>query len=167
MRGVCRIFAILLVLALGTAASQGREEKSGWVNLLEGSDLSKHWTTKGNWKFARTAWSRWSRARRKGLAALRRLSVGQEGVQGLRGRVRVQGRRRAATAASTSTSATCKDPVAKGIEVQIYDSGSKTEDAKLSDHDSGGIIPGIPPTKNAAKPAGEWNRFDITCKATR
>jgi hypothetical protein len=57
-----------------------------------------------------------------------------------------------------------KDPVAKGIEVQIYDSQSKGKDAKLTDHDSGGVIPGIPPTKNAAKPAGEWNRFHIVRK---
>ena len=54
--------------------------------------------------------------------------------------------------------------MAKGIEVQIYDSASKGPDARLGDHDSGGIIPGIPPTKNAAKPAGEWNTFHITCK---
>ena len=57
-----------------------------------------------------------------------------------------------------------KSPVAKGIEVQIYESHAKGKDAKLSDHDSGGIIPGIPPTKNAAKPANEWNTFHITCK---
>jgi hypothetical protein len=25
----------------------------------------------------------------------------------------------------------------------------------------------VPPTKNAAKPAGEWNRFAITCKADK
>ena len=41
-------------------------------------------------------------------------------------------------------------------------SASKNKKAKLSDHDSGGIIPGVPPTKNTAKPAGEWNRFRIT-----
>ena len=29
---------------------------------------------------------------------------------------------------------------------------------------SGGIIPGIPPKKNAARPAGEWNRFRIVCR---
>ncbi|MCZ6793781.1 MAG: DUF1080 domain-containing protein [Planctomycetota bacterium] len=57
-----------------------------------------------------------------------------------------------------------KSPVAKGIEVQIYDSHSKGKDRKLTDHDSGGIIPGIPPTRNTARPAGEWNHFHITCK---
>jgi hypothetical protein len=48
-----------------------------------------------------------------------------------------------------------KEPVKTGIEVQIYDSASKPATAKLNDHDSGGVIPGVPPTKNAAKPAGE------------
>ncbi|MEX0867108.1 MAG: DUF1080 domain-containing protein, partial [Pirellulales bacterium] len=30
-----------------------------------------------------------------------------------------------------------------------------------NDHMSGGLIRGIPPTKNSAKPAGEWNKFEI------
>ena len=60
-----------------------------------------------------------------------------------------------------------KSPVATGIEVQIYDSGSKPADARLTDHDSGGIIPGTPPTKNAAKPAGEWNHFHITSQGDK
>jgi len=57
-----------------------------------------------------------------------------------------------------------KEPVKTGIEVQIYDSASKPATAKLNDHDSGGVIPGVPPTKNAAKAAGEWNRFQIAVK---
>ena len=57
-----------------------------------------------------------------------------------------------------------KDPVKKGIEVQIYDSGDKKAGAKLTDHDSGGIIPGIPPTKNTAKKFGEWNKMRVTVK---
>lgn len=60
-----------------------------------------------------------------------------------------------------------KEPVATGIEVQIYDSSSKKAGDQLTDHDSGGIIPGLPPTKNAAKPAGEWNKFQITSKGNK
>lgn len=48
--------------------------------------------------------------------------------------------------------------------MQIYDSGSKKAGDKLTDHDSGGVIPGIPPTKNTAKPAGEWNKMKVTVK---
>jgi hypothetical protein len=54
------------------------------------------------------------------------------------------------------------DPVAKGIEVQLYDSASHPADKPLNDHDSGGIIPGVPPTKRVAKPAGEWNHMQVT-----
>ena len=60
-----------------------------------------------------------------------------------------------------------KSPVAKGIEVQIYDSHGKKPGAKLTDHDSGGIIPGYPPTKNTAKAAGEWNHMKVTVKGNK
>ena len=49
----------------------------------------------------------------------------------------------------------------QGIEVQIYDSASKKPDAKLNDHDAGGIIPGLKPHRRAAKPAGEWNKMVV------
>jgi hypothetical protein len=53
------------------------------------------------------------------------------------------------------------DPVQHGIEVQLFDSYARRRGDALTDHDSGGVIPGIPPTRNAAKPAGEWNRCQI------
>ena len=59
------------------------------------------------------------------------------------------------------------DPVKQGIEVQIYDSASAPADKPLNDHDSGGIIPSIPPTKRTAKPAGEWNHFHIVSQADK
>src|SRR2546425_10403219 len=40
------VAGLFLLAALAIAD----EKKEGWVNLLEGSDLSKHWTTTGNWK---------------------------------------------------------------------------------------------------------------------
>src|ERR1051326_3787194 len=39
--------ALLLVGLVGPAAAQ--DSKDGWVNLLDGKDLTKNWTTKGNW----------------------------------------------------------------------------------------------------------------------
>ena len=53
------------------------------------------------------------------------------------------------------------------VEVQLYDSGSKPKDAKLTDHDAGGVIPGIPPKVNTAKPAGEWNAMKVAVKGDR
>jgi hypothetical protein len=57
-------------------------------------------------------------------------------------------------------------PVGTGIEVQIYASHGKP-DNKLSDHDSGGIIPGTAPKKNAAGPQGEWNQFHIISQSDK
>jgi hypothetical protein len=46
------------------------------------------------------------------------------------------------------------------IEIQIRDSAGAKE---LSAHAiCGGILPGITPTANAAKPAGEWNIMNVT-----
>lgn len=55
-----------------------------------------------------------------------------------------------------------KDPVNTGIEVQILDSYGVKK--KLTHHDCGGVIKTQAPSKNMAKPAGEWNRMIITCK---
>jgi hypothetical protein len=51
--------------------------------------------------------------------------------------------------------------VNKGIEVQIYDTAPDKPADQLSDHDSGGIIPGLKPHRNAAKAAGEWNKMEV------
>lgn len=48
------------------------------------------------------------------------------------------------------------------IEVQIIDSAGKK---KLGAHGTaGGILPGVDPTANAAKPAGEWNTLRTRSK---
>lgn len=54
-----------------------------------------------------------------------------------------------------------KDPVKMGCEVQILDSYGKE---KLGHHDCGGVIKTVGPSKNACKPAGEWNRMIVTIK---
>ncbi len=52
-----------------------------------------------------------------------------------------------------------KDHVASGFEVQILDTYGKEE---VGNHDCGGVIGTVGPTKNMVKPAGEWNRYTIT-----
>jgi hypothetical protein len=133
-----------------------------WVNLSEGNDLSKYWTTTGNWKLeenvirleprpGETGWERYDAylwltdKEYKDFQADFDYLLEKGGNSGFYFHV---GDR--------------KNPVARGIEVQISDSAG---DDKLTDHTSGGVIPGVPPSKNAARPAGEWNRFSITCKA--
>jgi hypothetical protein len=49
--------------------------------------------------------------------------------------------------------------VKTGFEVQILDTHGK---ANPGNHDCGGVIGTAAPSKNMAKPAGEWNRYVIT-----
>jgi hypothetical protein len=138
--------------------------KGAWLEPFEGGDLSKHWVTKGNWKLddkgvvtlkprkGERGWRRfdsylWLNGTYSDFEIEFDYKVEKRGNSGFYFHV---GDR--------------KSPVAKGIEVQIYDTPSRGPNAKPSDHDSGGIIPGIPPTANSAKPAGEWNRFHIVSK---
>ncbi len=56
------------------------------------------------------------------------------------------------------------DPTKSGFEVQILDCYGKK---KLGQHDLGGVIRTAGPTKNMAKPAGEWNRMTVTMKGNQ
>jgi hypothetical protein len=53
-----------------------------------------------------------------------------------------------------------KDQVKTGFEVQILDTHGKPNPGN---HDCGGVIGTAAPSKNMAKPAGQWNRYIITC----
>lgn len=55
------------------------------------------------------------------------------------------------------------DPVKTGIEIQIIDSHGKR--GRLTEHDCGGVVQTRPPSRNMAKPAGQWNRMEIRCEA--
>ena len=152
--------ACLLFLSLGVQPARAADEEG--ADLI-GKDLTTHWDTKGNWALAdgvatltprpgEKGWSRWdmylwSKKQYGDFRISFDYMVQKGGNSGFYFRVKDK-----------------NDPVGQGIEVQIYDSGSKAPDAKLTDHDSGGIIPGKPPVKNTAKPAGEWNQFVITVK---
>lgn len=50
-------------------------------------------------------------------------------------------------------------PVSNGIEIQILDTFGLE---KPGNHDCGGVIGTAAPSKNMAKPAGEWNRYIVT-----
>ena len=57
-----------------------------------------------------------------------------------------------------------KNHVESGFEVQILDTFGKDP---VGAHDCGGVIKTAAPSKNMAKPAGEWNRYVITCVGSR
>lgn len=148
------------ILCLILSAATGRGEAP---DLFAGGDLTKHWTTAGNWKLdtdgvvtleprpGEKGWTRYDMylwlngEQHQNFTAEFDYQFQKGGNSGFYFHV---GDR--------------KSPVAQGIEVQLYDSGSKPADAKLTDHDSGGVIPGVPPQKNTAKPAGEWNSMKVT-----
>ncbi len=56
------------------------------------------------------------------------------------------------------------DHVESGFEVQILDTHGKPNPGH---HDCGGVIRAAAPSKNMAKPAGEWNHYTITCRGRR
>jgi len=159
-----RSVSLCIAVVIGFAGSVLAEEGE-WKEVLKG-DLKENWTTTGNWKLedgvatltprpGESGWQRygawlWLEGEYKDFEVSFDYKVQKGGNSGFYFHV-----------------GDVKEPVATGIEVQIYDSGSKPADAKLTDHDSGGVIPGIPPTKNTAKPAGDWNHFDITVKGDK
>jgi hypothetical protein len=152
--------AVALLAGAAVAADEGK-----WVELLPDGKYQEHWTTEGNWETTdgvlklsprpgESGWSRWSsylwsKKEYEDFEVKFDYKVEPGGNSGFYFRVGNK-----------------NSPVGEGIEVQIYASHGKDE-AKLTDHDSGGIIPGPPPTKNAAKPQGEWNTFHITNKGDK
>ena len=144
-------------------APKGTPDEDGWADLFEGDELLAEWKTQGNWKLAggvatltprpgESGWKRydaylWSRAEYTDFEAEFEYKLEKKGNSGFYFHV---GDR--------------DDPVARGIEVQLYDSHSRGADAELNDHDAGGIIPGFPPSRHAAHPAGEWNRLRVRCR---
>lgn len=132
----------------------------GWTDLLPDNDLARHWRTEGNWTIGddgvvtltprpgETGWARFG-------AYL--WSTEEYGDFEIEFDYRLEKRGNSGFYFNVGDRAS---PVEHGIEVQIFDSYG--HDGRLTDHDSGGIIPGIPPTANSARAAGEWNRFHIT-----
>lgn len=51
------------------------------------------------------------------------------------------------------------NPAYTGMEVQILDDAGKEPDK----NSSGSLYASVAPSKNASKPAGEWNSIEITC----
>jgi hypothetical protein len=158
-----KVFSLFVVVLLSVSLHAEEKEQVGeWTTLLseKTQSLDEHWTTTGNWTLedgvatltprpGEKGWSRfsaylWSKKEYTDFEIEFDYKVPKGGNSGFYFRV-----------------GDVNDPVKQGIEVQIYDSGNKVEGAPLSDHDSGGIIPGLKPHRNAAKPAGEWNTMRV------
>jgi len=146
----------LLTLALLAAEPPATAPGEAWTDLV-GDDLTAHWQTDGNWSLGEDGvitleprkgekgWDRfdaylWSAVGYDDFEVRFDYLLEKGGNSGFYFNV------------GDKTS-----PVQRGIEVQLYDSHRKGKDKRLTDHDAGGIIPGVPPTTNAANPPGEWN----------
>lgn len=139
--------------------------EKGWTDLLTRGSLQKMWHTEGPWTQAKDGSVKLTP--QKGEKGWRRFGsyLWLEGSYGdfeIEFDYRPQPKSNSGFYFHVGDE---KSPVSSGIEVQIYDSFPKGKKGKLTDHDSGGIIPGVPPTTNAARRAGEWNHFRIKCHA--
>jgi hypothetical protein len=154
--------AILLAAAVVQAAEPGAAG-DGFVNLFDGKTL-EGWVTTGNWlvedggvvalhpRPGESGWQRYdaylTTARKyKDFVLDLEFKIGKDGNSGVFLRV---GDR--------------MSQVNTGFEVQILDTHGL---ANPGNHDCGGVIGAAAPTKNMAKPAGEWNRYVITCQGSR
>ena len=137
------------------------EEPGAWAKPLAGKELSTHCATKGNWTLAdgvakltpsdgQKGWQRyghylWVEGDYADFEAEFEYNLEKNGNSGFYFHVGDQAK-----------------PVATGVEVQLY--ATAADKVRLTDHDAGGIIPGGPPSENAAKPAGEWNHMHVLCE---
>ncbi len=155
----------LSAFALGCQAGEKQDApagEKGFVPILGGKDL-EGWTTKGNWfvkegvlhiqpRPGEKGWKRfdaylWSEKPYGDFILDLEFKIPKGGNSGVF--VRVKDR---------------ADPVDTGIEVQINDVYGKK---KVGPHDCGGVIGTVGPSKNMAKPAGQWNRMIVTCRGPR
>lgn len=157
---------LVLLLAAGSAQAQAEaapEAAHGFVSLFDGKTLDG-WMTTGNWvvedggvitlhpRPGEEGWQRYDAY----LTTERTYSdfildlefkIGEGGNSGVFLRV-----------------GDPKSQVDTGFEVQILDTHGLENPGN---HDCGGVIGAAAPSKNMAKPAGEWNRYVITCQGNR
>jgi hypothetical protein len=159
------VLVVLLAISSSLLAEENEKkapEEPQWIDLLpaDAMNVNDHWTTTGNWtvtngvatltpREGEEGWSRWSaylwsKEQYEDFDLEFEYKLEKGGNSGFYFRV-----------------GDVNDPVEKGIEVQIYDTDPFKAVAELSDHDAGGIIPGLRPHRIAAKPAGEWNKMEV------
>jgi hypothetical protein len=160
LRARWALVAALAVIRLCGAAAAEAEGEDGFVPLFNGKDLTG-WETKGNWlveedgvlaikpRKGERGWQRydaylWAEKPYGDFVLDLEFKIPRGGNSGVFVRVKDK-----------------NNPVRTGIEVQISDCHRKK---RVGAHDCGGVIGTVGPTRNMAKPAGEWNRMVVTCR---
>ena len=57
-----------------------------------------------------------------------------------------------------------ESPVQTGFEMQVIDSFTRPMNGPMATHSCGALYDIVAPSHNMARPAGEWNQAEITCK---
>jgi hypothetical protein len=155
------------LLSLAAMAARGAEDDEGFVPLFNGKDLTG-WTMRGYKKAANDQWTV-----RDGVLAAKPGSgwLGTEKMYGdfvLRLEWRVPTNGNSGVYLRVPDIETDTLPTWTGVEVQILDDDGPAYKGKIKDYQhSGSIYEFVPAGKRVYKGAGEWNRFEITCKGER
>lgn len=157
------VLAGLLLAAGGAPAAETPRAEDGLVPMFDGKTL-KGWQTTGNWiveedgavtlkpRPGETGWQRYdayltTQRKYKNFVLDLEFKIEKGGNSGVFLRV-----------------GDPKDQVKSGFEIQILDTHGL---ANPGNHDCGGVIGAAAPSKNMAKPAGQWNRYVISCVGNR
>jgi hypothetical protein len=153
----------ILLAAANVQASDATRTKDGFVPMFDGKTLAG-WKTTGNWivekdgvislhpRPGERGWQRYD-------AYLTTARKYKDFILDLEFKIKKKG--------NSGVFLRVGDPksqVKTGFEVQILDTHGKP---KPGNHDCGGVIGAAAPSKNMAKPAGEWNRYIIICHGNR
>ncbi len=157
--------AVLGILLAGCAGqtSDAPEAEDGFVAMFDGKSLAG-WQTAGNWvpedggvvalhpRPGEEGWKRYD-------AYLTTARTYKDFVLDLEFKINKGGNSGVFLRVGDRMS-----QVDTGFEVQILDTHGKPNPGN---HDCGGVIGTAAPAKNMAKPAGEWNRYIITCQGNQ
>ncbi|MCS7253414.1 MAG: DUF1080 domain-containing protein [Armatimonadota bacterium] len=150
----CAAIAVAICFAIAHAAVQpkhGAKGEEGFVPLFNGKDLSgwkvmgaQSWEVKDGVLICHGKGSGWLCTEREYENFVLRLEykISKDGNSGIFIRTGLKGRQSRI-----------------GMEVQILDSYGR----KPTTGTAGAIYGAVVPTKEASKPAGEWNEVEITC----
>lgn len=141
---------------------EGDPSSTRTATILDPSNWTKHWETKGNWSLV------------DGVATLTPRS-GEIGYQRYDsylwakkpyGDFEIEFEYAIKEDGNSGFFLRCEDkldPVRRGIEVQIRNTSGPVN-LNTENLDNGGIFPGRPPLKNAGKAGFDWNKYVITCR---